>query len=45
MKTEDADFDAITNEVLGVAAPQDKDGEEQPARRLSSCPSKKRGMS
>lgn len=44
MKMSEADFDAIMSKVLGVAAAQDK-GDEQPAKRLSSYPSKKRGAS
>lgn len=44
MKMKEADFDAIMSKALGVAAPQDKD-EEQPAKRLSSYPPKKRGTS
>lgn len=44
MKMKEADFDAIMSKALGVSAPQDKD-EEQPAKRLSSYPPKKRGTS
>jgi mRNA interferase RelE/StbE len=45
MKIKEADFDAIMSKALGVAAPQDKDDKEQPAKRLSSYPPKKRGTS
>ncbi|WP_374594775.1 type II toxin-antitoxin system RelE/ParE family toxin [Sphingosinicella sp.] len=44
MKMKEADFDAIMSKALGVAAPKDED-EEQPAKRLSSYPPKKRGTS
>ncbi|EDP62941.1 hypothetical protein BAL199_18851 [alpha proteobacterium BAL199] len=44
MKMKEADFDAIMSKALGVAAPQNKD-DEQPAKRLSSYPPKKRGTS
>ena len=45
MKMKEADFDAIMSKALGVAAPEDKDDDEQPAKRLSSYPPKKRGTS
>lgn len=45
MKMKEADFDAIMSKALGVAAPQDKDDEKPPAKRLSSYPPKKRGKS
>lgn len=40
MKMKEAEFDAIMSKALGVAAPQDD--EEQPTKRLSSYPPKRR---
>jgi hypothetical protein len=44
-KMKEADFDAIMSKALGVGAPQGKDDEAKPDKRLSSYPPKKRGKS